>query len=59
MLALLRDLANGGYVEERDDRGFKSQPFGLEWLSFKVTGKGSRLLSGGDPPNPLIADPRK
>lgn len=58
-LNLLRDLVNGGYAEERDDREYIQQPFGLRYMSYRVTHKGSQLWLEYLEPDPMIEDDRR
>jgi len=58
MLALLRDLTIKGWVEERDTRETTAQTFGLDFLQFKITGKGISLVNYSIPADPDIYDLR-
>ena len=58
MLGLLRDLVGAGYVEERDDRTRAGQPYGLDHTSYRITSRGTALLSEAIDPDPLVEDPR-
>ena len=57
--ALVRDLINAGYVEERDDRVYRSQRPGIDFTSYRITAKGTLLLVEELPVDPLVEDPRR
>ena len=57
-LSLVRDLANAGYLIERDERTHRHQNFVLDQLFFKVTAKGSALLREEIGVDPMVADER-
>jgi hypothetical protein len=58
MLGLARDLVNARYAEERDDRGHRDDPFGLDALSYRVTAHGTALVLELIDPDPLVEDSR-
>lgn len=58
LLSLLRDLANGGYVELVDHRTHTRQAWGADWINAKVTAKGTRFCDEGEEPDALIDDGR-
>ncbi|MEM6394578.1 MAG: hypothetical protein AAF797_17565, partial [Planctomycetota bacterium] len=39
-LQLLRELVANAYLLEEDNREDESQPFGIDYLTYKITGKG-------------------
>ena len=57
--ALVRDLIGRGYVEERDDRRWRRQPPGIDLMSYRITAKGTLLLSEDLPVDPLVEDDRR
>lgn len=57
-IALFRDLVNKGYAEEEDNREDRSQPWGLDFLTFKVTGLGSSFMTRATAPDADIDDGR-
>ena len=56
---LMRDLISSGYVEERDDRIYRSQPAGIDFTSYRITAKGTLLLVEELPVDPLVEDARR
>jgi len=58
-LKLLHDLVNKGLVEPRDDRKYDDEPYAIDYLSFRITDHGSRLVNETAPPDPDIEDPRR
>ena len=58
LLALVRDLASAGYLQERDDRRYEWQQPGLDTTSYRITHHGTALLAECIDPDPLIEDPR-
>ena len=58
VIGLGRDLVNKGLVEETDQRTRKTQRFGLEFLFYRVTAKGSGLVNETLPPDPDVEDER-
>ena len=58
MLGLMRDLVSAGYVEERDDRTRTWQPYGVDYLSYRVTNLGTALVLEAIDPDPLVEDSR-
>ena len=58
LLALLRDLTSGGYVEERDDRTHTWQPAGIEWTRYRITARGTALVTEALDADPLVDDAR-
>lgn len=59
LLALLRDLISAGYAEERDDRTRESQQACLEFSSYRITSRGTALVTEAIDPDPLIEDGRR
>jgi hypothetical protein len=59
LLGLLRDLISAKYVEERDDRTRTSQRPALEFTSFRITSKGTALVTEAIEPDPLVEDGRR
>ncbi len=57
-LGLLQDLVCTGYALEEDNREDISQPFGLEHLTYKITGKGIGFMNRTEAPDALIDDGR-
>jgi len=57
-LGLLADLANLGMIEGRDTRTLKAQEPGLAFSEYRVTARGTRLLAGLEPVEPLFEDER-
>ena len=57
--ALMRDLISSGYVEERDDRKYRSQRQCIDFTSYRVTAKGTALLAEELPVDPLVEDVRR
>lgn len=57
-LALLRDLANKGFILEEDNREDRSQPFTLTYITFKITAAGSSFVSRSLPADADIDDGR-
>jgi hypothetical protein len=57
--ALFRDLISSGYVEERDDRLYRSQRQSIDFTSYRVTAKGTALLAEEVPVDPLVEDERR
>jgi hypothetical protein len=55
---LLRDLVAGGYVEQRDDRAKGYQPRSLDFISFRITHRGTALVEEQIDPDPLVEDDR-
>ena len=55
---LLRDLVAGGYVEQRDDRTRRYQPLGLDFVSCRITHRGTALVEEQIDPDPLVEDDR-
>jgi len=55
---LLQDLVTAGYALEEDNRENKSQPFGLDHLTYKITDRGNRFMLREEPADPLIEDGR-
>ena len=58
MLGLMRDLAAGGYVEERDDRTHNWQTLGVDYTSYRITNLGTALVLEAVDPDPLVEDSR-
>jgi hypothetical protein len=58
LLALLRDLISSGYAEERDDRTHTGQRPGLEWSSYRITSRGTALVTEAIEADPLVEDAR-
>jgi hypothetical protein len=58
VIGLLRDLQNGGYAEIIDRRTRENERLSLSFLDCRITGKGTRFLASGEPPDALIADGR-
>lgn len=58
MLGLLRDLIAAGYIDEEDNREDHSQPFGLDYLTYKATDKGLGFVRRTEPADPDIDDGR-
>lgn len=56
---LVRDLIGAGYVEERDDRRYRAQRQCIDLTSYRITPKGTLLLSEDLPVDPLIEDARR
>ena len=59
LLALLRDLVSCAYVEERDDRTRQAQQPCLELTSYRITSKGTALVTEAIDPDPLVEDGRR
>ena len=59
LLGLLRDLISAGYVQERDDRTRQSQRASLEFTSYRITSKGTALVTEAIEPDPLVEDGRR
>ena len=59
LLGLLRDLISAKYVEERDDRTRASQRAGLEFMSYRITSRGTALVTEAIEPDPLVEDGRR
>ncbi len=55
---LLFDLVSLGMAELRDTRTLKGQTAGLRFSEYRITAKGTRLLAGLEPVEPLIDDER-
>ena len=55
---LLMDLVNLGMLEALDMRTSKYQTAGLLFTHYRITAKGTRLLAGLEPVEPLIEDER-
>ena len=58
-MALVRDLISAGYVEERDDRGYRWQRQCVDTMSYRITAKGTLLLVEELPVDPLVEDERR
>lgn len=58
MLSLLRDLVIKGYAEEQDRRTDRSQQFRLEFLVYRITGKGISLVNYSAAVDADVEDPR-
>lgn len=58
VLGFGQDLANAGLIEIRDTRTMKCQRAGIEYVIYQVTAKGTALLMGGVPVEPLVEDER-
>jgi hypothetical protein len=58
IIGLARDLVHLGLLEERDTRERRNQPFCLDFLMYSITAKGSGLLAGVEPKQPLVDDER-
>ena len=58
LLGLLRDLVAAAYAEERDDRTRRGQRAGLDSFSYRVTARGTALVTEAIDPDPLVDDPR-
>lgn len=56
--SLLRDLVAKGYAEDRDDRLRESDPHGLDYRSYRITGRGVSLIDQTIPRDPDIQDDR-
>ena len=56
---LVRDLIGAAYVEERDDRIYRNQRRDIELTSYRITPKGTLLLSEDLPVDPLVEDARR
>jgi hypothetical protein len=59
LLALLRDLISSGYAQERDDRTRESQRASLEFTSYRITSRGTALVTEAIDPDPLVEDGRR
>ena len=59
LVGLLRDLVSAGYAEERDDRTRQSQGACLEFTSYRITSKGTALVTEAIDPDPLVEDGRR
>jgi hypothetical protein len=59
LLGLLRDLISAAYAEERDDRTRESQRASLEFTSYRITSKGTALVTEAIEPDPLVEDGRR
>lgn len=57
-LGLARDLVGKGYVSETDERTRRGQLFGLDYLFFRITAKGSDLADERIPADPMVEDER-
>ena len=55
---LLADLVNLGLAETHDTRELRAQIPGLRFADYHITAKGTRLLAGLEPVEPLIEDER-
>ncbi|MEM7626562.1 MAG: hypothetical protein AAF333_13280 [Planctomycetota bacterium] len=58
VLGLCRDLVAAGYLVEEDNREDRSQPFGLDYLTFKATDKGLGFVRRSEPADADIDDGR-
>ena len=58
LLQLLRELAGKGFVAEEDNREDERQPFGIDYLTFRITGQGCAYQNRSLPADPDIADGR-
>ena len=56
---LVRDLVSPAYVEERDDRTHRGQRQCIDLTSYRITAKGTLLLSEDLPVDPLVEDRRR
>jgi len=59
MLGMMRDLIGAGYCEERDDRFRKWQPYCIDFMSYRITPRGTALLAEELEIDPLIEDRRR
>ncbi len=55
---LLSDLVLGGYLEAEDNREFDSQPYTLDYVTYRATARGSGFINLTEPPTGLIDDGR-
>ncbi len=55
---LLTDLVLAEYIEVQDNREDESQPYGLNHLTYKLTGKGSGFINRTEPHDALVGDGR-
>ncbi|MEM6394633.1 MAG: hypothetical protein AAF797_17850, partial [Planctomycetota bacterium] len=58
-LQLLRELVANAYLLEEDNREDESQPFGIDYLTYKITGKGVSYCNRALPPDPEVYDGRR
>jgi hypothetical protein len=55
---LLADLATAGYAKLEDNREDRSQPYTLDYITFKITARGIGFVNRTQPPDALIDDGR-
>ena len=55
---LLADLVGTGYAKLEDNREDRSQPYTLDYITFKITDKGIRFVNRAEPPDAMIDDGR-
>lgn len=58
VLLVTKYLVNDEYLQEKSLRRRKGDPHGLDWVSFRITAKGLRYLSGAIDHDPMIEDGR-
>lgn len=58
LIQMMRDLVMKGMAEERDGRRYKHEPFGLDYLDWRITAKGVSLMEESIAPDPDIDDRR-
>lgn len=58
ILRLATDLVNLSLLTARDSRTMKHQRPGLIWMYYRITARGTELLSGVGPIYPLVEDDR-
>jgi hypothetical protein len=58
LIGLARDLAHLALLEINDTRTLKAQRPGLDYMVFRITAKGTQLLAGLVPVEPLVEDER-
>ena len=59
LAALLRDLVAAGYAEERDDRTREWERRSMDLTSYRITSRGTALVTEAIDPDPLIEDDRR
>jgi len=55
---LLADLVAAGYAKLEDNREDRSQPYTLDYITFKITARGIGFVNRTEPPDALIDDGR-
>jgi hypothetical protein len=58
LVRLAQDLVNCQLLEVADSRTLRSQGRALKFLQYRVTAKGTALLAGAVPVEPLVEDER-